>query len=88
MRVEVNTDVDIDVDEIVDKKDQAEKIAMCAMLETELGKAEYKPDFDVAKFFGSLSLYEQKKILCNALNVPNYVDEQALRQALEKIIKA
>ena len=28
MRVEVNTDVDIDVDEIVDEMDQAEKIAM------------------------------------------------------------
>ena len=61
MRVEVNTDVDIDVDEIVDKKDQAEKIAMCAMLETELGKAEYKPDFDVAKFFGSLHYTNRRR---------------------------
>ena len=32
--------------------------------------------------------FELKRILCNAFNVPNYYDDDALRVALERIVNA
>ena len=88
MRIEINTDVNYDVEEIIDIMDENEKLAMYNELAEELEMQVYKEEFDVAKYFGGLSLYEQKKILCNALGIPNYHDKVGLRVALEKIIQA
>ena len=88
MRLEFCEEVDFDVDDIIEKMDHDEQLVMYNSMAHELGKAEYKEDFDVAKYFSQKSLYEQKVILCNALNVVNYLDDEALRKALEKIITA
>lgn len=88
MRIEISTDVDYDIEEIIDIMDEDEKIAMYNELAGELEKQVYKEEFDVTKYIGGLSLYEQKKILCNALGIPNYHDKVGLRVALEKIIQA
>ena len=89
MRIEVTTEVDYDVDEIIDCMDQAEMLDMYNSLAKELGKAEYKKEnFDVATYLSRKPLWEQKKIICNALGVGSYCDEKALRNALEAIIKA
>ena len=88
MRYEITTDVDIDIDDIMGSMDRKEKTALYNELADELGDANYDEDFDVAKYLGKMSAFEQKKILCNALGVSSYYDEQGLRKALEKIIKA
>lgn len=88
MRIEVETEVDYDVDEIIDLMDQNEKLDMYNSLSKELSKAEYNEDYDVAAYMSRKPLYEQKKIICNALGVGSYCDEKALRNALEAIIKA
>jgi hypothetical protein len=88
MRIEVWADVDCDVDEIIEKMDQQEKLDMYNSLSEELSKAKHDEEYDVAAYMSRKSLYEQKKIICNALGVGSYCDEKALRAALEKIIKA
>ena len=88
MRIEVQTNVYYDVSEIIDLMDQEEKLDMFNSLSAELSKAEYDEDFDVAAYMSRKPLYEQKKIICNALGVGSYCDEKKLREALEKIIKA
>ena len=88
MRYEITTDVDIDIDDIMESMDIKEKTALYNELADEFGDANYDEDFDVAKYLGKMSAFEQKKILCNALGVSSYYDEQGLRKALEKIIKA
>lgn len=42
----------------------------------------------IAQVLSTMWPYEIKRILCNALDVASYCDEQGLRNALEKIIKA
>lgn len=42
----------------------------------------------IAQALQTMWPYEIKRILCNALDVASYCDEQGLRNALEKIIKA
>lgn len=42
----------------------------------------------IAQVLQTMWPYEIKRILCNALDVASYCDEQGLRNALEKIIKA
>jgi hypothetical protein len=92
MRYEITKHVDIDIDDIMGSMDRKEKTALynelADELADELGDANCDEDFDVAKYLGKMSAFEQKKILCNALGVSSYYDEQGLRKALEKIIKA
>lgn len=89
MNIEVSTDVDYDVDEIIDIMSKKEKREMFNALAAEFDDTPpYDEEFNVAKYLGGKSPFELKKIICNALNVPSYQDEQALRKALEKIINA
>ena len=88
MTLEICTDQDFDIDEIIDAMDRNEKVEMYNELAGELGKAEYREDSDVSKYFSQMSLFDQKKMLCDALGVPNYYNDLALRQKLEGIITA
>ena len=42
----------------------------------------------IAQVLSTMWPHEIKRILCNALDVASYCDEQGLRTALERIIKA
>lgn len=88
MQIEVCTDVDYDVDEIIDIMSPAEKREMFEELAKGFKGNYFDEDLDVAKYLAKKPLFEQKKILCNALGVPSYYDQQALRLALETIITA
>lgn len=88
MQIEVCTYVDYYVDEIIDIMSPAEKREMFEELAKGFKGNYFDKDLDVAKFLAKKPLFEQKKILCNALGVPSYYDQQALRLALETIITA
>lgn len=92
--------VDIDVDSIVYDLSRKEKKRLLQYLladnglMTEKERLEKERDDRLAEEFRlmqaleGMSLYELKKTLCNLLDVPSYADEDGLRAALEKIIKA
>ena len=92
--------VDINVDNIVYELDRKEKKRLLKYLladnelMTEKERLEKERDDRLAEEFRlmqaleGMSLYELKKTLCNLLDVPSYADEDGLRAALEKIIKA
>lgn len=92
--------VDIDVDSIVydlsrkEKKRLLQYLLADNELMTEKERIEKERDDRLAEEFRlmqaleGMSLYELKKTLCNLLDVPSYADEDGLRAALEKIIKA
>ena len=92
--------VDIDVESIVydlsrkEKKRLLQYLLADNELMTEKERLEKERDDRLAEEFRlmqaleGMSLYELKKTLCNLLDVPSYADEDGLRAALEKIIKA
>lgn len=95
MDVWINGPVEVDVDDIISELTSKEKKKLFDELKKEFGNKvssfEEKiatTDVILGKQFQNLSAWEMKKLLCNALGVGSYYDEQALRKALEPIIKA
>ena len=91
MDVSIYTNIDVDVDDVIDAMSETEKRELYEQLGDELNEDSnitVDDDFNVGQYLESVSAYDLKKILCIALNVPTYCDEQALREALEPIIKA
>lgn len=88
MRFDTEAEVDLGVDDIISEMSDDEKKEMYDALSDEFAHSAFDESFDVARYLGNCKPFELKKLLCNALNVPSYYDEQALRNALEKIIKA
>lgn len=82
--------VDISVDEYLDKLDHNEKIELFEMLCEDLEKRVEEPKDEkyVTDYLSGLTPFEFKRILVNVLNVPNYYDDDALKTALEPIITA
>ena len=95
MDVWINGPVEVDVDDIISELTPKERKELFDELKSEFGNKassfEEKiatTDVILGKQFQNLSAWEMKKLLCNALGVGSYYDEQALRKALEPIIKA
>lgn len=86
--------VDIDIDDIVESMNEDEKEELFDYLANDLDKAVKEFDcqtasrIDAEKYLGELPPYEIKKILCNVLDVPSYLDNKGLRDKLENIINA
>lgn len=74
-------DYDVDVDEVIEAMSANEKKEMYEAL---------KEDFEdeIHEDFARLMPSDQKRFLCDALGVPSYHDNEALRQKLETIINA
>lgn len=95
MRVYKEVDVDVDVDDILDGCGILEKKELLRSLldDDEIASKEEKMEKKrsdeqaLMRTLERMSFYELKKLLCNLLGVYNYNDEQALRDALEPIIK-
>ena len=88
MRFEQEVDIDLDIDDIIAEMSNDEKVDMYNELAKELDHAEYDESFNAAGYLSQLSPFEIKKVLCNALGVPSYHEDELLRNALEQIIKA
>ena len=88
MRFEQEVDIDLDIDDIIAEMSNDEKVDMYNELAKELDHAEYDESFNAAGYLSHLSPFEIKKVLCNALGVPSYYEDELLRNALEQIIKA
>ena len=84
MEFEVTTNVYIDVDEVFDEMDDQDKEEMYDLLREYFDK---EPKAR-ALSFQDMNAYDQKKFLCDALDVPSYHDSNALREKLETIINA
>ena len=86
-----SVDVDVDIDDVIGAMDEEEKRELYEELGEELeerGNITLDDDFNVEQYLGEKPAFELKRILCNALGVPSYYDEQALREKLEPVIKA
>lgn len=95
MDVWINGPVEVDVDDIISELTSKERKELFDELKKEFGNKASSLEEKIAttdvilgKQFQNLSAWEMKKLLCNALGVGSYYDEQALRKALEPIIKA
>lgn len=95
MDVWINGHVEVDVDDIISQLTSKERKELFDDLKSEFGNEASSLEEKIAttdvilgKQFHNLSVWEMKKLLCNALGVGSYYDEQALRKALEPIIKA
>jgi hypothetical protein len=92
--------INIGIDDIISSCSKREKKELYkALLEdgdvlSEKEKMEKKREeqqaekFHLMQTLEAMSQYELKKTLCNLLGVATYLDEAALRKALEPIIKA
>lgn len=92
--------VDIDIDDVLNAISTWEKRKLMEALSENTGILSEKDQniqnkmvkqsgcLEFMQHLRSLTPYELKKTLCDLLNVPSYHDEQALRTALETVIKA
>lgn len=93
-------EVEIEIDDILRSCSKREKrelyealrkdtavLTESEMLSMQTEKTKLKHE-GIAQVLSTMWPYEIKRILCNALDVASYCDEQGLRNALEKIIKA
>ena len=91
-------EIEVTVDEFLDELDHVDKEELFKQLAEELNKDEeiIKMEHDVKAnktalmiaYFRSLSDFDKRKFLCDALYVPNYYDNDALRDTLAPIINA
>ena len=91
MDISVYTNIDVDIDDVLAAMNEKEKRELYESLGEELDEGSnitFDDDFDMAVYLRNMTAFDLKKILCTALDVPNYYDEQALREKLEPIIKA
>lgn len=91
MDISVYTNIDVDIDDVLAAMNEKEKRELYESLGEELDEGSnitFDDDFDVAVYIQNMTAFDLKRILCTALDVPNYYDEQALREKLEPIIKA
>ncbi len=93
-------EIDIDIDDIImscskrEKKDLYKALLEDGDVLSEKEKIQKEreeqmaEDFHLMQTLETMSWYELKQTLCNLLGVATYLDETALRKALEPIIKA
>lgn len=93
-------EIDIDIDDIICSCSKSEKKELYkALLEDgdvlnekeriqKEREVQMVQKFHLMQTLEAMSAYQLKQTLCNLLNVCSYCDEQALRTALEPIIKA
>lgn len=92
------SEINVDIDEFLEELDHDEKKELFGILAEELGRDEEieKLEHDIAANkrdlvlgnFRELSDFDKRKFLVDALYVPNYYDDDALKDALEPIMKA
>ena len=80
---------EIDPSDVLDELRDDEKIVIHKRLSKELNMKNITHDasFDIVDYLSALDNYKLKKILCNLFKI-TYVDEAALREKLEPIIKS
>lgn len=91
-------EIDVTIDEFLEELDHSDKVELFETLAEELNKDEEieKMEHDVKankttlmmQYFRSLSDFDKRKFLVDALYVPNYYDDNALKGALEPIMTA
>jgi hypothetical protein len=89
--IEVYVRTDVDIDDIVDAMSDKEKRELYEVLADELSDKpaiEVDENNDIADYLRDMTPYELKKVLCNVLGIPSYVDTEALRAKLEPVITA
>lgn len=84
-------EIDVTIDEFLDELDSDEKKELFEQLCEELNSGEEEIEEikrDFVEHFRSLSDFDKRKFLVDALYVPNYYDDDALKGALEPILTA
>lgn len=88
MYFEAEASIDLDVDDIIDEMTDSDKKEMFEKLADEFNNNQIDLVEDIVGELKILSPFELKKVLCNALYVDNYYNDEGLRRELEKIITA
>lgn len=92
-KFECTVEVNVTTEEFVEKLSNKEKLDLVDVLSKTAKKEgeEFSKNRNkefVIEYLRGLSLYDKKRVLASALYVPSYVDDDAMRQALEPIITA
>ncbi len=84
-------EITVFLDDILNKMTGKEKEDLYCELREELDKEQKsseKEKAEITEHLRGMAPYEIRKILCNTLGVGSYVDDDALREALEPVIAA